>query len=397
MAYLKFILLALCAVSAMATIHFQDDIDENWSDRWVQSKHSSDYGKFVRSNGKFHGDAEKDYGLKSSQDAKFYALSTKFPKSFSNKEKTLVIQYSVKHEQNIDCGGGYVKVFPSTLDQADMHGESKYNLMFGPDICGPGTRKVHVIFNYNGKNLDNKKTITCRHDELSHLYTLIVNPDNTYEVRIDNVKVEEGSLYDDYNFLLPKKIPDPSQSKPADWVDEATIADPDDTKPADWDKPEHIADPEASKPEDWDDEMDGEWESPMIDNPEYKGEWKPRQIPNPAYKGEWVHPEIDNPEFKDDPLVYSYDDFGALGLDLWQVKSGSIFDNFLITDSVAEAEEAAADFLKRAEGEKAMKEKEDNKAKEESEKAAAAAAAADEKNDEEEEEEEEAEPVKDEL
>jgi len=32
------------------------------------------------------------------------------------------------------------------------------------------------------------------------------------------------------------------------------------------------------KPEDWDDEMDGEWEPPMIDNPEYKGEWKPRQV-----------------------------------------------------------------------------------------------------------------------
>ena len=39
------------------------------------------------------------------------------------------------------------------------------------------------------------------------------------------------------------------------------------------------------QPEDWDDEMDGEWEPPMIDNPEYKGEWKPRQIDNPAYKG----------------------------------------------------------------------------------------------------------------
>ena len=46
--------------------------------------------------------------------------------------------------------------------------------------------------------------------------------------------------------------------------------------PQDWDKPEHIAGPDATKPEDWDAEMDGEWEPPMIDNPEYKGEWKPR-------------------------------------------------------------------------------------------------------------------------
>lgn len=33
-------------------------------------------------------------------------------------------------------------------------------------------------------------------------------------------------------------------------------------------------DPDASKPEDWDDEMDGEWEPPMVDNPDYKGEWQ---------------------------------------------------------------------------------------------------------------------------
>ena len=74
----------------------------------------------------------------------------------------------------------------------------------------------------------------------------------------------------DWDFLPPKKIKDPSQSKPEDWDDKATIPDPDDQKPEDWDKPEHIPDPEATKPEDWDDEMDGEWEAPMIDNPEYK-------------------------------------------------------------------------------------------------------------------------------
>lgn len=38
----------------------------------------------------------------------------------------------------------------------------------------------------------------------------------------------------------------------------------------DWDKPEHIPDPDAKKPEDWDEEMDGEWEPPVIQNPEYK-------------------------------------------------------------------------------------------------------------------------------
>ena len=32
----------------------------------------------------------------------------------------------------------------------------------GPDICGPGTKKVHVIFTYKGKNLLIKKDIRCK-------------------------------------------------------------------------------------------------------------------------------------------------------------------------------------------------------------------------------------------
>ncbi|NWJ10162.1 CALR protein, partial [Crypturellus undulatus] len=132
-----------------------------WSSRWVESKHKSDYGKFVLSAGKFYGDAEKDKGIQTSQDARFYALSARF-EPFSNRGKPLVLQFTVKHEQNIDCGGGYVKLFPAALEQADMHGDSEYNIMFGPDICGPGTKKVHVIFNYKGKNVLINKDIRCK-------------------------------------------------------------------------------------------------------------------------------------------------------------------------------------------------------------------------------------------
>lgn len=53
----------------------------------------------------------------------------------------------------------------------------------GPDICGPGTKKVHVIFSYKGKNLLINKDIRCKDDIYTHLYTLIVKPDNTYKVK----------------------------------------------------------------------------------------------------------------------------------------------------------------------------------------------------------------------
>ncbi|XP_070817947.1 uncharacterized protein [Chaetodon trifascialis] len=354
--------LASMAVTVDATAYFKEQFldGDGWKSRWVESQHKSDYGQWKVSAGKFYGDAEADKGIQTSQDARFYALSARF-EPFSNEGKPLVIQFTVKHEQKIDCGGGYVKIFPSDLDQSNMHGDSQYYIMFGPDICGYSTKKVHVILNYKGQNHLIKKDIKCKDDELTHMYTLILNPDQTYEVRINNEKVESGSLEDDWDMLPPKKIKDPEAKKPSDWDDRAKIDDPKDTKPEDWDKSETIPDPDAKKPDDWDEDMDGEWEPPMITNPEYKGEWKPKQIDNPDYKGSWVHPEIDNPEYTHDTTMYKFDNVGVLGLDLWQVKSGTIFDNFLITDDVKEAEELGKEtWGATKEPEKKMKEEQED-------------------------------------
>jgi len=315
-------------------------------------------------HGKF-GNPEQDKGLHTTQDARFYAISTKI-KDFSNKDKTLVLQYRVKHEQQIDCGGGYAKLLPAGTDLKNFNGDAEYNIMFGPDICGSSTRRVHVILTNKGKNHLVNKNIPCETDELSHLYTLILRPDNTYEVLIDNVQKASGKIDEDWDILPPKKIKDPKVSKPTDWVDEKEIADPEDKKPEGWDDiPKEIVDPEAKKPEDWDDDLDGEWEAPKTPNPEYKGEWKPKMIPNPAYKGEWVHPEIDNPDYKYDPTLYSFDSNGVLGIEIWQVKAGSIFGDFLVTDSVDEAKTAAEDVMKRIGEEKAQKEEDDKKKAEE--------------------------------
>merc|ERR1712050_694687 len=70
--------------------------------------------------------------------------------------------------------------------------------------------------------------------------------------------------------------------------------------------------------------------------------WRVKRISNPEYKGVWEVKKIDNPEFEDDNEVYKYADFGFIGFDLWQVKSGTIFDNVIITDDKAEADTFAA-------------------------------------------------------
>uniref|UniRef100_A0A8C6UP69 Calreticulin 3b n=1 Tax=Neogobius melanostomus TaxID=47308 RepID=A0A8C6UP69_9GOBI len=326
------VVVAVCSVHAK--VYFREEFldGDEWRSRWVDSKHKSDYGEFKLTAGSFYGDAAKDKGLQTSQDARFYATSARF-EPFSNEGKSVVFQFTVKHEQKIDCGGGYIKVFPADLDQADMHGESSYYLMFGPDICGYSTKKVHVIFNYKGKNHLIKKEIKCKDDELTHLYTLILNPDQTYEVKIDNEKVESGSLEEDWDFLPPKKIKDPEAKKPEDWDDRAKIDDPEDTKPEDWDKAENIPDPD--------------------------------------------------------------------------VKSGTIFDNFAITDDAKEAEEIGNETwgvtkdpelkMKQEQDDVKRKEEEERNKAQESEDADADADADEEEEEEEEEEEDTKDDVEEEL
>merc|ERR1712039_309103 len=209
----------------------------------------------------------------------------------------LIIQYQAKYEKDVECGGGYFKVGPKIDDPTTFGDPTPYNIMFGPDKCGY-TKRTHLIFNYKGKNVLKKSDLSYKQEGegTSHVYRMTLKPDNTVRVDIDEEKIYEGSLKEDWELLKAKEISDPDDKKPS------------------------------------------EWEAPMKDNPAYKGEWYVKRISNPAYKGVWEAKKIANPEYEDDDKLYKYDDFGFIGFDLWQVKGGTIFDNVIITDDVSEAD-----------------------------------------------------------
>merc|ERR1711998_427819 len=296
--------------------------------------------------GKWFGDEKEDAGIQTKEDSKFYGISANFD-TFSNAGKDLIIQYQAKYEKDVECGGGYVKVGPKLEDGKTFGDPTPYNIMFGPDKCGYNKR-THLIFNYKGKNVLKKSDLSYKQDGegTSHMYRMILKPDNTVRVEIDEEKIYEGSLKEDWEILKPKEITDPDDKKPDDWVEEKRIVDPD-----------------AKKPDDWDDEEDGEWEAPMKDNPAYKGEWSVKRISNPAYKGFWEAKKIANPEYEDDDSVYKFADFGFIGFDLWQVKGGTIFDNVIITDDVAEADTFAKKWKALSEVEKTKKKEEEDSKK----------------------------------
>merc|ERR1719469_1568972 len=275
---------ALClslAAVASGKIHFSETFGDGWEDRWTAStwkESEGTAGKWVANAGKWFANEAEDAGIQTSEDSKFFGISAGF-ESFSNAGKELIVQYQAKYEKDVECGGGYVKLGPKMSDAKAFGDPTVYNIMFGPDKCGY-TKRTHLIFNYDGKNVLKKSDLAYKQegDGTSHLYRLVVKPDNTVRVEVDEEKIYEGSLTEDWEMLKPKEILDPDDKKPSDWADEedkkpsdwaddSMMDDPEDKKPADWTEEKRIVDSEAKKPDDWDDEEDGEWEAPTKDNP----------------------------------------------------------------------------------------------------------------------------------
>ncbi|XP_058513571.1 calreticulin-3 [Ochotona princeps] len=327
---------------ALATVYFQEEFldGERWRNRWVQSTNNSQFGHFRLSSGKFYGHKEKDKGLQTAQNGRFYAISARF-KPFSNKGKTLVLQYTVKHEQKMDCGGGYVKLFPADVDQRNLSGTSQYYIMFGPDICGFDIKKVHVILHFKNQYHANKKSIRCKVDGFTHLYALVLRPDLSYEVKIDGQSIESGSIEHDWNVTSLKKMAR-SSAGPEAWAQSA------EDKSQDWEK--HFLDAGASEPRDWNSDLDADFQAPMLQKPPYQDGLKPEGID----KHVWLHRKMKSTNSLTEYDLAEFENIGAVGLDLWQVRAGTIFDNFLITDD----EEYAENFGKATWGETKGPEKE---------------------------------------
>ncbi|EOD50245.1 putative calnexin protein [Neofusicoccum parvum UCRNP2] len=404
---------------------FFEQFTDDWEDRWKVSHAKKENTEeewayvgtwSVEEPSVFKG-IEGDKGLVIKDKAAHHAISAKFPKAVDNTDNTLVVQYEVKLQDGLECGGAYMKLLQDNkaLHAEEFSNASPYVIMFGPDKCG-ATNKVHFIFKhknpktgeYEEKHLKNPPS--ARISKTSALYTLIVKPDQTFEIKINGESIRNGTLLEDFNPAVNplEEIDDPNDSKPEDWVDQAKIADPEATKPEDWDEdapyeivdeeaekpedwledePTSIPDPEAEKPEDWDDEEDGDWipptvpnakcdevsgcgpwTAPMKKNPAYKGKWTAPLIDNPDYKGPWAPRKIANPDYFEDKTPANFEPIGAIGFEIWTMQKDILFDNIYVGHSIEDAEtlqKEAFDVkiaVEKAE-EEASKPKKDEKAK----------------------------------
>ncbi|KAG2565947.1 hypothetical protein PVAP13_7NG154100 [Panicum virgatum] len=318
-----------------------ESFDEDFEGRWVVSKKDEYQGVWKRAK----SDGHEDYGLLVSEKARKYAIIKELDEPVTLKDGTVVLQFEVRLQNGLECGGAYIKYIrpqEAGWDAKEFDNETPYTIMFGPDKCG-STNKVHFILKHKnpktGKYVEHhlKFPPSVPYDKLSHVYTAILKPDNEVRILIDGEEKKKANFLSADDFepaLIPPK----------------TIPDPDDKKPEDWDERAKIPDPNAVKPDDWDEDEDGEWEAPKIDNPKCEeapgcGEWKRPMKQNPAYKGKWHAPLIDNPNYKGiwkpqeipNPEYFEldkpdFDPIAAIGIEIWTMQDGILFDNILIAD-----------------------------------------------------------------
>ncbi|KAJ1928352.1 hypothetical protein IWQ60_002134 [Tieghemiomyces parasiticus] len=333
-------LAALALQRTAAEVYMKETFDSYDTERWVASRAKNNYGSWELATGALVADPKINQGLQTLDDSSFYALTGRLDKPFNVKGKDIVLQYSMRFDRVVICSGSYIKLLPTDLDRLSFSGKSHYYVMFGPDMCG-SDHKVHAILEHEGKHYDyTGPVITPVNNLRTHLYTLILRADQTYQILVDGEEKAAGEIAKDWKFITPPTLVDDKATRPEDWDDRPTIADPEATMPEDYvSGPEKIRDPNAMAPEEYDEEMDGPWEAPMIDNPLYKP-WQPPVIANPRYQGPWVAPETPNPAYKPDAEYLNYN-VGYVGFDLWQVTSGVIFDNILVSDDAKHAQEFA--------------------------------------------------------
>ena len=150
--------------------------------RWKRSQDPKYDGQpvMVKASDKPGKGFEIDKGLTLTQEMKHYGVYTEFEKTLDNKGRDLIIQYELKLEESLQCGGAYIKMprASESLDLSTLNGDTPYSIMFGPDKCGH-TNKVHFILQHQNpvsgvwEEKHFKAPPSVETDQATHLYVVM--------------------------------------------------------------------------------------------------------------------------------------------------------------------------------------------------------------------------------
>ncbi|CAK9293995.1 unnamed protein product [Gordionus sp. m RMFG-2023] len=274
----------------------------------------------------------EDNGLLMKVRSKHYAISTPLFQPFQFDIYPFMLQYEVKFQKLVKCSGAYVKLISRRpdLNLLLFNASTPYTLMFGPDLCG-NDPKLHFVIGYrdplNGiweerhckrsahslisyfptTGHDSESPASTSNSTLTRLFTLILKPDSTFMLKIDNKVVNSGHLSRDFHsaFSSTEKVKKKVDPPPFYYC-----------LRSDADNPKYI----------W------FFESPFrlppvcdfLPTTHSKLSQKSLKIKqSSASKNASFHRDL-NP-------FQSLETISAIGLELWSMDEGILFDNFIIT------------------------------------------------------------------
>ena len=134
-----------------------------------------------------------------------YGIASLFDYPIDNTEKDLILQYEVRFQKPLECGGAYIKLLRdgSIRSAEELRDDTPFVVMFGPDLCGK-TDRIHVIIPHfnpvSGQWSEHRLHGGPRpvNDTNTHLYTLIIRRDDSVEILIDQINKFTGSLHTDF-------------------------------------------------------------------------------------------------------------------------------------------------------------------------------------------------------
>ena len=344
---------------------FFEQFDEGSLDRWKISKNEKYKGEWSISETFPPQGRKNETALIQLTRNAHHAISTVLPSPISlDRKNPLVIQYEFRAQHSLSCSGAYLKLFScKNFDPEKMDNNTQWTIMFGPDRCGEthSIRLIFNIFNPIKQEMEERQLInppSFPSDRNNHLFTLIIRPNASFEIRLDNTIARSGSLYNDFEPpIVPNKfIQKSDEKKPKNWderefIEEIEERDENPEESNNENQPELIPDQNAQKPEYWDEKILGKWEPPLIRNPKSKQPMKAEKtklVKNPNYKGKWETEMIENPDYYPVQDPTNLPSITGLGFELWCTNKLLSFTNILIAKNEEEIIEwNNEDFLPR--------------------------------------------------
>lgn len=138
---------------------------------------------------------------------KFYDISADIGKTINNRGKLLIISYTMKQEKDENHTMASIKLFGEGLNQKRLNQSTDYEICFGPNYGSTNDKRHFDYFmRFGNQTYQSSRILHCIMDKYTHMFTLIIRPNNTAQLLVDGKPIHEGLLREDFDVLGPRLV-----------------------------------------------------------------------------------------------------------------------------------------------------------------------------------------------